>query len=898
MSDSDCGFGDGDDIFSYSSLAFLFGLADLPLRSKIMNKYFLYLAGFLLIFTSLTAVSPAQVKMKAVERETDFDEAGQEETLNRELWESIKRTPYEAALRHIERVKERSRPDPSTMVLPNGWQIAPAGEQTEVGRLPMEAISFAGQIVVLNAGYYAAEKPEISVVDPVSNQVVRIFRVAGLYPGAAVVPGADLFVSGGVSKKIFRFDKDFRQVREYDVNGFVAGLSVIDADHIAAVYLVAAETPEDFQKGVYREGRVAIINTSSGMVEHEVSAGFYPQAVQFQSGKLYVTLSGENKLRIFDTELSPIGELAVGKTPQKMCSDGERLFVVNQNSDNLSVVDTGSDKLVSTISVAWPGSTFGSAPTSCTVKASRLYVTQANTNDIAVLDLRTGRVTGYIPTGFYPTKVMTEGNRLVVLNGKGVRPRRPNVDGPQTITELGGPQYVLTLLKGSVATIPIPDIPAKLPAWTAKVKAGTPYVDPRSGVKLPIKHIFYIVRENRTYDQVLGDLPRGDGDKFLTLFGRAITPNAHRLSEDFVTLDNYYADGEISVLGHSFTTSGYASPFLEWLGNAAYSGRYAGYPFGMVPVTTSPAYLWDALDDKKVDYRIYGENYFLYTRAYRILREQFGDDSAIARKYYAQMMSYASIVDRGNLFNKFARSYYGQMDTVEDASNLLKNAEFAGLFSKFLCGDDALVKPLADDAVLRGRFAEYLTKYPSNYRSWDLNTSDLERAAAWKTDFDKQIAKGRVANLNYLWLPNDHTGNTLKKLTPQELVAQNDAALGLIVDSIAASPVWKDSIILVTEDDAQNGPDHVDATRTVALAIGPYVKRNVVVHDRLDQLSMLRTIELMLGLSPLNLNDALAVPMFGILRLTPDLTKPTPATRSDSLSETDLDLYQNFSRNQ
>ncbi len=247
-----------------------------------MNKRVLTLAASLLMMIAFAAVSAAQVKTKAVERETDFDEAGQEDILNCELWESIRKTPYETALRHIERVKERSRPKPGTMVLPNGWQIAPAGNQTEVGRLPMEAISFAGQIVVLNAGYYSKEKPEISVVDPTSNQVVRILRVDGLYPGAAVEPGGDLFISGGVSKKIFRFDKEFRQVREYDVNGFVAGLAAIDADHIAAVYLVAAKTPEDFQKGVYREGRVAIINTTSGIVEHEVSAGFYPQAVSFR----------------------------------------------------------------------------------------------------------------------------------------------------------------------------------------------------------------------------------------------------------------------------------------------------------------------------------------------------------------------------------------------------------------------------------------------------------------------------------------------------------------------------------------------------------------------------------------------------------------------------------------
>ncbi len=857
------------------------------------NNLFAAIA-FLLCATAFTAVSPAQTKTKPAVRDTDFDEAGQEESINRELWETIKKTPYERALRHAARAQRLSRPNAGMTVLPNGWQIAPAGQQAEVGRLPMEAVNFAGHIVVINAGYYVKETPEISVVDPATMRVVRILHVPALYPGATVVPGGDLYVSGGVSRKIYRYNDSFQTVREYQVDGYVAGLTAIDAEHIAAVYMVAANSPEDFGKGIYRQGKIVILNTTSGAIEHEASIGFYPQSVKFLGGKLYVTNAGENAVVIFDRQLTRVGSVAVGQTPQNMCTDGSRLFVVDQNSDDVTVIDTKSDNTLTTISVAWPGGKFGSAPTSCSAHNGRLYVTQANTNDVAVIDLATKRLAGYVPTGFYPTKVLVENDRLFVLSGKGVLPRRPNVDGPQAVTELGGPQYVLTLLKGSLSSIPLSEIAARLPVWTQQVKAGTPFFDPKQGLKLPIKHIFYIVRENRTYDQALGDLPRGDGDRFLTLFGRSVTPNAHRLSEDFVTLDNFYADGEISVLGHSFTTSGYASPFLEWLGNMAYSARYAGYPFGMVPVTTSPTYLWDALDDKKVDYRIYGENYFLYTRSYRILREQLGPNSEISKKFYAQMMSYAPKVDRGNFFNQFARSYYGQMDTVDDASKLLENADFAKLFSKFLCGDDSLVGPFSTNAELRRRFAELLTRYPSNYRSWDLNTSDIERAAAWKTDFDKQIASGRVANLSYLWLPNDHTGNTDKKLTPQQLVAQNDAALGLIVDTIAASAIWRDSLILVTEDDAQNGPDHVDATRTVALAIGPYVKRNAVIHDRLDQLSMLRTIEIILGLSPLNLNDALAVPMFNIFQTKPDLRRPGKATPSGGLTDADRVLVGNF----
>ncbi len=861
-----------------------------------MKNYCRFAHYYLLLIIVFAGFSFAQVKTKSAAREMDFDEAGEEETLNRELWESVKKTPYGNALRHIVQSKQTARAASSTAAtLPNGWQIAPAGEQVAVGRLPMEAVAFGGQIVVLNTGYYNKEPQEISVVNPISRQVVKILRVPALYPSAAVWLDDDLYVSGGISQKIFRYNKDFETIREYAVGGYVAGLAAIDADRIAVAYLVTASTADDFQKGDYRQGKLVVLNTKSGAIEREAAVGYFPQMVRFLNDKFYVAVLGENKLQIFDRELKSLGALAVGQKPQNSCADGNRLYVVNQNSDDLSVIDTETDKVVSTVSVDWKNNKFGSAPTSCAVENGKLYVTQADTNAVAVFDLKTNQSVGYVPTGFYPTKVLFQNGKMLVVSAKGVRPRRPNVDGPQTVAEQGGSQYVLTLLKGSLAVIPQAEIQTKLAGWTRQAQTGTPLFDPRQGLKLPIKHVFYIVRENRTYDQILGDLPRADGDRFLTLFGNQTTPNAHRLAEDFVTLDNFYADGEISVLGHSFTTSGYASPFLEWLGNAAYSGRYSGYPFGIVPATTSPTYLWDALDDKKASYKIYGENYFLYTRAFRILRETFGADAEITSKFYAQMMSYAGKVDRGNIFYGFAKSFYGQMDTPEDAFRLLENQDFARSFSNFLCGDESLVKPLQSDQNLRRRFAEYLSHYPANYRSWDLNVSDLERAAAWRTDFQKQIAKGSVAQLNYLWLPNDHTGGADKRyLPPDQLIAQNDAALGIIIETISKSPIWKDSLILVTEDDAQNGPDHVDATRTVALAVSPFVKRNAVVHDRLDQLSMLRTIEIILGLRPLNLNDSLAVPMFGIFTSKPDFRPFVKTISPVKLSESDRKLYRSL----
>jgi hypothetical protein len=398
---------------------------------------------------------------------------------------------------------------------------------------------------------------------------------------------------------------------------------------------------------------------------------------------------------------------------------------------------------------------------------------------------------------------------------------------------------------------------------------------------------------------VLGDLGKGNGDPFLTLFGRQITPNAHKLANEFVTLDNFYANGEISVLGHSYTTSGYASPFLQWLGNAAYSRRYKGYPFGIVPSTTSPEYLWDAMDAGRIDYRIYGEDYYIYTRAYRIICDVYGPDSMLAKKFYAQMMSLASRSDRGDTFYQMPKPYYGQADTPEKAMRLLENPDFVKSMSTFFCGDESLASAIRKNVLFRRKFAEFLRHYPFNYRSWDLTHSDIERAHEWKIDFDAQLRGGKVAQLHYIWLPNDHTAGTDKKsLAPDQLVAQNDAALGLIIESIARSPVWKESLILVTEDDAQNGPDHVDATRTVALAAGHFVKRRALINDRYDQLSMLRTIEILLNMPPLNLNDALAIPIFSIFTERPDVRPYSSAQSPKDLGDRDKVLYRDFVQSQ
>ncbi len=855
-----------------------------------------------LVVALLLCVCPGAVRVAAQDDDDDderraragfFDRAEDEEDLNRELWEYVKGTPYAGALSYVAQAQARARAARvAEAVLPTGWKIAPAGRQVELGRLPYEAVPFAGRLVVLNTGYYTREPQELSVVDAASGSVEKTVRLNSMFPSAAEGPGGDLYVSGGFDSKVYRIDRQFNVAREYAVAGYAAGLARVDERRLAVLYLAAKD-----EKGAYITGRLALLDAESGKVEAEADAGYFPYSVRFLNGKFYVAVLGENRLKVFDGALKQLKEIPTGRRPQEMCVDGRRLYVVSTDSDELSVVDTARDRVVATLRTNRFGSPFGTAPTSCAVAGRRVYVTLAGMNAVAVYDKETRRQIGLVPAGWYPTKAVVDGERLLVLNAKGVRPRRPNPRGPQPVEGRGGSQYVLTLLKGSLSIIPLTDVGARhAAAWTRQVLSGAPTYDARRGLKLPIRHVFYVIKENRSYDQILGDLGRGDGDPSLTLFGRGVTPNHHALSERFVTLDNFYADGEVSVLGHSFTTSGYASPFLEWLGNAAYSGRYRGYPFGMVPSATSPVYLWDALDDARVSYKIYGENYYLYTRAYRILTEELGEQSELARKFYARTMQLASDTDRGRLFYNFAKPYAGRADTNADALLLLRDEKFAAALSEFLVGDDTLARALVANLPLRRRFAEYLTRYAFDFRSWDLNHSDLDRFAAWRSDFERQLRAGRVPRFNYLWLPNDHTNGADTKIrTPQQFVAQNDAALGLLVETVSRSPIWRESLILVEEDDAQNGPDHVDATRTVALAAGPHVRRGVVVNDRYDQLSVLRTVGLLLGLRPLNLNDRMAVPMFGIFDTRPNLS-PYTAPAPTSLSDADRARYEELKR--
>jgi hypothetical protein len=829
------------------------------------------------------------------------DEPEEMEDLTRELWKFARGKGYDRAVRRANASAAKFAAQAPQMRLPTGWVLAPAGAQVELGRMPYEAVSFAGRVVVLNNGYYlqGLEDPEISIVDAARPSVTRTLRVASLYPSATASPNGNLYVSGGSSDSVFQIDRQFQVTRSFDVGEYAGPVAAIDAEHVAVALLTAPDSV-----GASGPGKVAILNVTTGRIESTVNAGYFPSAMRLVGKTLYLSLVGEHKLLAYDLsggQLRLRRTIATGRAPQSLCADDARVYVVNSGSDDVSAVSLTADSVVATYRVRFPGpqgasARFGGAPTSCAVSNGKLYVSAAGLNAVAVFDLgaasnaTSAEPVGFFPTAWYPTKVLADSGRIVVLSAKGIRARRPNPQGPQAIadTRTSGPDYVLTLLRGSVAVLPESVIPSRLAGWTTQVAQGTPLYSAGEGLRLPIRHVFYIVRENRSWDQVMGDLGRGEGDSSLTLFGERITPVAHQIAREFVALDHFYADGEISVLGHSFTTSGYASPFLEWLGNTTYAARYRGYPFGTVPGAYSPTYLWDALEAKNVSYRIYGEPYYLFTRMYRLITERFGADHALAKRFYAHSMALADSVDRGTRFTALSTRFMGRGTNRADALKLLADARFSAGLSTMFTGDNSLARAISSDATFKTGVADFLTHYTLGYPTWNLAFSDLDRTAIWRRDFETAIKENRVPAFSYLWLPNDHTaGVSPDFLNPYQLVAQNDAALGQIVQTISNSPIWNESLIIVMEDDAQNGPDHVDATREVALLIGPSVKRGVVVSDRFDQLSALRTVELILGLDPMNLGDAVAAPMFNAFTTTPDARPFTPVAPSSYLVRED-----------
>jgi YVTN family beta-propeller protein len=564
---------------------------------------------------------------------------------------------------------------------------------------------------------------------------------------------------------------------------------------------------------------VARLDASTGTLSTLISLGSdsYPYGLSLdeQRKRLYVSLWNRASVAVIDTQTPRLLiTIATQEHPNELhlARGGKILYVANANRNSVSVIDTVAGRAVETIGTAIDPT----APAGCTPSAlalspdeSILLVANANTNNLAVVNVKDpGASTplGFIPTGWYPTSVRMsrDGKTIYVANGKG-QSSRANRDGPNPVDPGGASrtrEYIAGLFRGTLSVIPMPT-PELMPRYSRTVYECSPirYGDPtavrgarppaghpipgRVGDPSPIKYVVYIIKENRTYDQVFGDLAEGHGDAHLCLFPEAITPNHHALAREFVLLDNFYVDGEVSADGHEWSMGAYATDFVERTWPLSYRGnRRVPYPSEGSFVMARPAagYLWDRAAEAGVSYRSYGE------------------------------------------FIKNGKS------PLDPGSTSVK--------------------------ALEGHFDPY-------FRTFDMDYPDVKRAERFLHELAEFEKKGDMPRLSILRLPNDHTAGT-KPGSPTVLaaLADNDLALGLVVEGLSRSPFWKEMAIFVVEDDAQNGSDHVDAHRTVALTISPFIKRHTVDSTMYSTSSMLRTIELILGLEPMSQFDASARPMF------------------------------------
>jgi sugar lactone lactonase YvrE len=559
----------------------------------------------------------------------------------------------------------------------------------------------------------------------------------------------------------------------------------------------------------------------------------YPYACLPEPGgkRLFVSLWGKASIASIDLEtntLAAIWPTESHPTEMVLTPDGKTLYVACANSTRVSVLDLAHDgKTRQTITCSlYPSAPNGNTPSSLCLSpdGQLLFVANADANNIAVFGVAKpdqAQPLGFIPTGWYPTSVRfdAQAKRIYIANGKGLisraNPQGPNPNNRRRYA--GVEQYIAALFPGTLGILDMPT-PEQMAEFSKQAYACSPLradasptaerpqgnpIPNKIGDASPIKHCIYIIKENRTYDQVFGDIQEGNGDPNLCLFGEAITPNHHRLVREFVLLDNFYVEGEVSADGHQWTMGAYASDFVEKIWPLSYRGRPLSssiknlniYPSeGNLDSIARPAggYLWDRCAEAGVSYRSYGE-------------------------------------------------------WVKDGEKVGEPAR-------------ATVK------ALEGHI-------DPQFRGWDLDYPDVKRADRFIEELQRFEREGGFPSLTILRLPNDHTSGTKAGApTPRAQVADNDLALGRVVEAVSKSKFWKETAIFVVEDDAQNGPDHVDAHRAVALVISPYTKHKYVDSTMYSTSSMLRTMELILGLKPMSQFDAAARPMYNSFQGEPDVT--------------------------
>jgi DNA-binding beta-propeller fold protein YncE len=724
-----------------------------------------------------------------------------------------------------------------SILLPTGWSLTPAGTSRELGDLPLN-ITISPDKKYLAVTNNGQSKTSIQLLSAKDGRLYHQIEVPAAWLGIGFTADSrSLYVSGGNTNKIWKYSIKQKQLiiadsivlgKPWPTRISPTGLCLDDQQQL--LYVVSKENHSLY-----------VVDTRTHKVIQRDSLGkeLYTCALSPDKKELYISHWGGNELLVWNTQTRKISNrIQVGDNPNDIAirKDGLYAFVACADDNSVSVIDLRQKKVVETlVSSLYPDAPTGSTSNSVALSPNdkTLYIANADNNCLAVFNVSNpgkSESLGFIPTGWYPTCVRTLGKNLYVANGKGFS-SFPNPNGPNPIGKVNyqkgqvEEQYIGGLMKGTLSIIPNPG-PGKLKTYSRQVYQNTPYtkereklaegepgnpIPQRVGATSPIKYVFYIIKENRTYDQVLGDMPEGNGDSSLCLFPETITPNHHSLAREFVLLDNFYVSAEVSADGHNWSTAAYANDFTEKTWVTSYGGRGGDYVYEGQNKTAWPkeGFIWDYCRRAGMSYRTYGE---------------FADD----------------------------------------------------------------FKP--NIPALEGHFCPY-------YTSWDTNVKDTTRVSQWKREFDSLVVQNAVPRLNTLRLINDHTEGLRKGApTPFAQVADNDLAFGLFIEHLSQSPIWKESAVFVLEDDAQNGADHVDAHRSIAFVISPYTKRHYKDHTLYSTNSMLRTMELILGLPPMSQHDAAATPMWRCftqnLDLTPYKAKIPSINLDDRNAAVDNDLQR------
>ena len=692
--------------------------------------------------------------------------------------------------------------------LPNGWSLTPTETQLTLGDLPLHAVLNAdgSRLAVTNNGQ---STHSLQWIDVAGRKTLSTLEIPAGWLGLALTAdGSRLYASGGETNKIWVVGI------ENDRLSLIDSIAVKQPwpDEVASLAGLSLDEGRNRLYAVTkRDSSLYTIDLGTKDIERTpLRASAYTCLYDARRDELYVSLWDDEAVAIIDPDdLRVTTRVTVGYHPNDLLRHpvDDRLFVACSDENAVAVVDLSSATVSEQLNCAlYPDAPVGSTTNSLAITADgeTLYAANADNNCLAVFDVaEAGRAEseGFIPTGWYPTTVRVAGGELLVANAKGLG-SYANPDGPNPYTSrTEETEYIARMFTGTLGIQLVPD-EEELRGLTDLVYGNTPYtkekqelaagvdggpIPRRVGEDSPIKYVFYIIKENRTYDQVLGDLPQGNGDASLCLFPDSITPNHHALATEFVLLDNYYVDAEVSADGHNWSTAAYATDYTEKTWPTSYGRRGGSYDYegGREISYPKQGYIWDHCRRAGISYRTYGEF--------------------------------------SNLADTYLESLRGHMDT-----------EFPG---------------------------------------YNLSIKDTLRFNRWRVDFDSLLAIDAVPHFNTVRFGNDHTaGARVGNPTPAAMVADNDLAIGLFVEHLSQSSIWKESVVFITEDDAQNGPDHVDAHRSLMLVASPYTRRGHVESTMYSTAGALRTMELILGMPPMSQYDAAATPLFACFQPEADTT--------------------------